>query len=142
MHEIMKCSTISEIIKYGQNLELSHEKLHLKASFNKTNKTKLIFNFTSLLDKYYEYLKKYFVEVTFTEDEYLKYRFQPKTLSMDLYETPELWSTILRINNIVSISEFDKRKIIVLKENVFDLLNEILIMEDDAMKNNKEECYK
>lgn len=35
-----------------------------------------------------------------------RYFYQPKTLSMDLYNTTEMWLSILRVNNMKNITEF------------------------------------
>lgn len=35
-----------------------------------------------------------------------RYFYQPKTLSLDLYGTTELWLSLLRVNNMKNITEF------------------------------------
>ena len=68
---------------------------------------------------------------------YEKYKFKPKSLSMDLYGTTELWSAILRINDIISISEFSLKKIRLFTTDILSVLNEVLILEEGNIKENK-----
>jgi len=137
--KITKCSSIDDIIEYGKGLSISHDKLHLKGKITDPEGNSIIVNYSSLVDKYMNSLKPYIVDVTLNEEEYLKYRYQPKALSLDLYNTTELWSLILKINNISSISEFNLKTLKLFTKDIFRILNEILILEDDNIKTNKNE---
>lgn len=58
-----------------------------------------------------------------------KYRYNPKVLSYDLYDTVELWQGLLEINNVKSMTEFDFEVIKVFyKDRIFKILETLLIM--------------
>lgn len=134
-------SNMENLIKAGKNLDISHEKLHLKAFFIDKEKKKIIINYTSLIDKYQDFMSKIIIDYEMTDEEFIKYKFQPKRFCMDMYGTTELWSTLLRINNMVSAIQFTNKKIKAFTQDIFDVLNEILILEDDRLKRNRIEVY-
>lgn len=134
-------ATIEQLVKSGKNLEMSHAKVHIKTSYVNPEGQKVIINYSSLLDKYYVFLQKIIVDITFTDEEYAKYKFQPKRFCMDHYGTTELWSSILRINNLTSASQFTNQTIRAFTNDIFDVLNEIMILEDETLKNNKLDVY-
>ena len=135
-------ATIQDLVQFGKSLDLSHSKLHTKTSFLTDAGDKIIINYTSILDKYYDIIKKNTTIVDMTDEELNKYRFQPKRFCMDFYNTPELWSLLLRINNMTSTTQFDQKKIKVFTSNIFDILNEILILEESAIRENNDQVYK
>jgi len=137
MFEPTRISNLQDLIEYGKNLNISHGKLHYQSTFDTSDST-IILNHISILDKYNDYLKKIIVNVTLTDDEYFKYRFQPKRLSYDIYGTTELWSLILKINNMVSAIQFTELKIKLFTQDIFDVINEILILEDSEIKANRQ----
>lgn len=138
----LQTSTIPDLISFGKSLDLSHAKLHTRSSFFAEDDARIIINYTSILDKYYELIKKNTTIIEMNENEFDKYRFQPKRFCMDFYNTPELWSLLLRINNITSATQFDMKKIKVFTSDIFDVLNEILILEENAIRQNTEDVYK
>jgi len=140
MLTITKCNTIQDLIEFGKTQDISHAKLHLKSSFIDNNNTRIIVNYTSLLDKYHDHLRKIISTVTLSEEEFAKYKFQPKRLSFEIYGTTELWSMILRINNLTSASQFTMKTLKLFTMDIFDVINEILILEDDALKLNNREA--
>lgn len=134
-------SNMETLIKAGKNLDISHEKIHLKAFFTDKGNKKIIINYTSLIDKYQDFMSKIIIDYEMTDEEFIKYKFQPKKFCMDMYGTTELWSTLLRINNMVSALQFTNKKIKAFTQDIFDVLNEILILEDDKLKSNRIEVY-
>lgn len=134
-------SNMETLIKAGKNLDISHEKIHLKAFFTDKENKKIIINYTSLIDKYQDFMSKIIIDYEMTDEEFIKYKFQPKKFCMDMYGTTELWSTLLRINNMVSALQFTNKKIKAFTQDIFDVLNEILILEDDKLKSNRIEVY-
>ena len=78
--------------------------------------------------------------VTFSSEDYRKYRYNPWRLSNDLYGTTELWFMILHLNEMYSANEFDKRSIkIYNKEDFIDKLNEIVNVYTDSLDDNHRE---
>lgn len=137
--KITKCSTIEEIIKYGNSLPISHDKIHLKSSLIDGTGKQIIVNYSSFINKYIDFLQSIIVEINLSDEEFEKYKFQPKLLSFELYGTTELWSSILTLNNLSSATEFTKKKVKLFTKDIFRFLNEILILEDENIKENKKE---
>jgi hypothetical protein len=136
---ITKCNTIQDLIDYGKSLDISHDKLHFKAKIENTDGSVTIINYTSILDKYMDYLLPVTKVVTLNDQEYAKYKFQPKLLSFEMYGTTELWSLILRINNLTSAAQFTLKTLKLFTTDVFEILNEIIILEGDEINKNRTE---
>jgi hypothetical protein len=136
---INKANTISDLIEYGKSLDISHDKLHFKAKIENSDGSITIINYMSLLDRYMEYLNPVIKTVTLSDAEFSKYKFQPKTLSFEMYGTTELWSLILRINNLTSAAQFTLKTLKLPTTDIFEVLNEIIILEMDEVKKNRTE---
>lgn len=133
---ISNYDTISSLSEYTRQLDISHPKLFLK-SVIKSGDNNLIVNSTSLSNKYYDYIIKTVMTLELTNTEYMRYRYQPKLFCYETYGTVELWSLLLKINNITSVSEFNNKKIKVFSASIFNVLNEILVNEDkNILENN------
>ena len=130
-------STIQSTIDYGKELTITSVDLHYKTVVENTKGEKIIVNINALFEKYYGMLLDTVETVTLTGDEYYKYRFKPRLLSNDLYGTPELHFILLRLNNMCSITEFDKQEIKVFGTELVSLLNEIIIHEYENYVNNE-----
>lgn len=130
-------NTISSLSDYVKQLDLSYDKLFLKSIFE-SNDNQLIVNSTSLANKYYDYILDSVYTITLKNSEYMKYRYQPKLFCYDIYGTTELWALLLKINNFMSIPEFNSKKIKVFNERIFDILNEILINENTNILENRD----
>ena len=132
---ISKCSTISDFKVYLEKSDISYPKTFLKTII-KSNGTNIIVNYTSILNKYYDYIAKTLNTVTFSEDDMIKYKFNPKLVCYDLYGTVELWGLLLKVNNMTSALEFKKNEIKVFTTDIFTILNEIFILESDSIVSN------
>jgi hypothetical protein len=138
MLNLQNCNTIENLISYGKQLDISHDKLHLKTSIT-TDENIIIINFDLLLDKYMDYIENNIIEIELTDKEYEKYKFQPKLFCYERYGTIELWSSILRINNLTSLTEFNLKKLRIFNDKIFNIINEILTLEKSEIKRNKSE---
>lgn len=133
---ITSIDNIGDFGDYGKKLDLSHGGLFWKSSID-SNKLKIIINSTSIVDRYYDYILKESYVDTFTEKEYMRYRYRPKLFCYNTYGTTEIWSLLLKINNWVSVSEFNARTIRLFRPSIITVLNEILILENDNIIKNK-----
>lgn len=133
-----RTGTIEGAINYGKKQAISHSKLHFKTKID-SGGVSIIVNTNSIMDKYWDLITIAAITRTFTDNEHDKYKYQPKLLSYDLYNTTELWSAILKINNIFSATQFDGKTVKVFDERIFAILNEILILEDIEIKKNRSE---
>jgi len=113
--------------------------------------TVMCYKNTSIIDRYngmvYEiynvvsdYLDEirdnYCVEIEMTPQEMERYKFKPKLLCYDLYKNQELAFIILLINDMYTVKQFTKRKILLpSQDNMEDLCNRILNANRSVLNN-------
>lgn len=90
----------------------------------------------SVFDKYIDFIKSTCIRVKLNEKERFKYRYNPKQLSFDLYKTEELWSLILKLNNLSSEIDFLPSSIFVVSPSNKDILNKIILITEEEIKRN------
>jgi len=117
---------------------MTYPEFYLSQVFKDNAGEKSIVNYTNLLVKYMPELKTLKTKITFTNDEYRKYRFNPKVLSYDLYGTTEFWFLILDINELRSVTEFDLRTAYVMRGDIVDKLSRVLNLEVVSKSYNAE----
>lgn len=140
---LVSCNTIDDCIEYGKSLQLAHSKLFDRVAIATGEDKLIIANYTSVLTQYMSYIKATLQEYTFTDEEFLTYQYKPKMFCYHKYGTMELWSLLLRVNNMISIMDFTKKTIKVFNEDlIFQLLNEIIILEKSRMEKNNIEIEK
>lgn len=100
---------------------------------------KTVLNESSLFSKYRNELATYLYKVNFTNEEYSRYRYNPKKLSYDLYGTTELWFLILYANQLYSISQFDMRSLYIYDGTVFNAISHIIDLESPFTDINESE---
>lgn len=123
-------STIQELIDSVKDMEVSYRNLHTNIYINNKGETIKI-PYKSIVAEYLPILKSSAVELPLTDNEIILYRFKPKKLSYDLYGTTELWSSLLELNDVYSIIDFDFETVKVFDPKEFvKLLNEVLIIEN------------
>ena len=132
-----KRSTIQSVIEEGLELKLTIKDLAFKEIIENSSGEKFVVNMFNLYEKYYELLLEYATIVVLTDEEYRKYRYNPRLLSKDLYGTPELHYMLLRLNYVYSIINFDFREVRVFRTNINTLLNEIMVMESEDYIDNE-----
>lgn len=133
-------STISDFIKSYSQVDITFESIHYKEKNLLANSSdSLILLSDSLLDKFRVDLANSIVMLTLSSSEYNKYRFNPKLLSYDLYQTTELWSTILDLNELHSSTEFDINPLKVYDSSIINYINTILSLEKPFIDINEEE---
>lgn len=132
-------STIPDSIEAGLNESLSHSKLYLKTVYTEggDNDDIIIFNLNSLISKYIDIVNRDYVKtVELTEQEYTRYRFNPKLFCSETYETAELWSSLLLINNMISQMDFDKKTIKMFTPQITDFIDEMFVLEENNINEN------
>ena len=96
-----------------------------------------LFSIGTMFDKYYNFIVNEATTVTLNDKEAISYKYNPKKLSKDLYDTEELWHLILSLNNIASEQEFvDLVKIKILKPSSLSILDDILMLESKHVSFN------
>lgn len=126
-------TTITNVIEAYEYESMTEGTIAFKEKIN----DEIIIKFHNLLSKYHDLMRKYIVEVELTETEYDRYKCLPNRLSYDLYGTPELAYSILYINNMVSMTEFTKKKIKVFATNINDVLKELMVLSKEDLDRNR-----
>jgi hypothetical protein len=134
----MEASTITQQINLGKSNKMTNTTFCEKTLVKADNDTFIILNLGSILSKYWSQLKKSSYVYQFTEPELQKFEYRPNLLSYSLYGTIEFAPFILKLNNMVSETEFGGFKTLRLfNSNIRDLLNEILIREKQTFIQNE-----
>ena len=123
--------SVPEHIRTIKNEDISYRSTSYYSTIN-NRKDGLVIQapILSIFDKYRHFLEPAIFTKELTEEQYQNYRFKPKTLSNDLYNTTEFWSALLSINQCTSIMEFDLRKVRISDATkMMRLLIEILIID-------------
>ncbi len=131
--------TISDFIAAFDNEELISSAFFLKQVFEKRNGMKMVVNFNNLVIKYMPELKDIKIKVTLTNEEFAKYKYNPKLLSYDIYGTTELWFLILEANELHSITQFNSNTIYLFRTDIVEKMTRILNLEKEAKNYNEEE---
>lgn len=137
-NRLKNTSTLKELIFAGKQEQYSADKLHLKTVTNSSGQA-VIINLYSIIDRYLDDLEQFIQEVELSDVELIKYRFQPKKLCLDLYDNIDLAPLILKINNMTSLLEFDRRKLRLFRTSIITYLNEIIVLETDSIARNSRE---
>lgn len=128
--DLMKTKSIQEVVDLGASLPISHHKMFMSDSFVDKHLNSIHINTHSVINRYMEIIKKNSTVVKLTDDQLSMYKYQPKKLCMDYYNTLEIWSLILKLNDMTSILDFNKKNLLLPTNSIFDLLNEIMILEN------------
>lgn len=130
-------STIRDIIENGLELKMTIKDLSFKEVLTNSAGEMFVINMYNLYEKYYELLLEHSIVAVLSDEEYRKYRFQPKRLAKDLYGNQELYYLLLRLNHVYSIINFDFTEVRVFTSEIINLLNEIMIMESEDFIDNE-----
>lgn len=133
----MSGSTIQSIIDDGKELKITGNDLHFKHVVTNTKGEKYVVLMNALFEKYYNLMLDHSTLVELTDEEYHKYRYKPRVMSTDLYGTPELHFLLLRVNHLVSVTEFDLKIMRVFEQDIVGILNEIIIHENENYIDNE-----
>ena len=134
-----KESTIKEYISNYNSEEITHSAFFLKQVFTTGTSAKILVNFKNLVMKYMPELNDLKVKITLDNDEYSKYKFNPKLLSHDVYGTTELWFLILEANELHSITQFDLKTIYIFNTSIVDKMTRILNLEKESKDYDEEQ---
>lgn len=131
--------TIKDYITQYNNEDITFSEFFLKQVFVTDAGKKLLMNFENLIIKYMPELKEMKVKVSLSNEEYSRYKFNPKLLSFDIYGTTELWFLILEANELHTISQFDSKTIYLFRADIIEKAARILNLEVDNKNYNADE---
>lgn len=132
--------TIKEVAMKGLSKNLTHTNMHFKVGYVGEDGIRRVYNWDSLIDKYRDLLMQYTHEVIMTDKELEKYRFQPRMFCEDFYANSDLWSILLRLNNMLTSTDFNRKRFKALGPKFTTVLNEILTIEDDYLNQSMVEA--
>lgn len=93
----------------------------------------------NVLNDYIDEIMEMTVTVTLTDEEYIKYQYNPKGLAYMLYGSTEYYYIILFVNSMASVKEFNKRKIKLLRPNdLSQILSSIYSSEESFISKARE----
>lgn len=131
--------TVEDFIELGKDIDdIQYSKFAIlsKAAADVTNP--ILYPEHNVIYDYEEEFKKLAQYVTMTDSEYLKYRYKPKLLSYDLYGSTEFYFTILYLNGMCSIKDFNRRNIkLIKKSTMIELLEAIYNAEKNYITSNR-----
>ena len=132
-------TTIRDYISSYEDEELVSSAFFLKQVFTTNSNTKMLVNFNSLVLKYLPEMQEIKIKITLSNEEYAKYRHNPKYLSNDIYGTTELWFLILEANELHSIRQFDSKTIYLYRTDIVEKMVRILNLETVAKNYNEDQ---
>lgn len=133
--ELSSCERMSELSDYDRLNPLSYSHFNLKTKLNSSD-DEFIVNTEYIPLKYFDVIKRSARTVTLTDRDLIEYKYQPKKYCYEILGNIELWSIVLRLNNMTSLTEFNKRTFKIPGNNILKILNEILILENDNITRN------
>lgn len=93
----------------------------------------------NVLNDYIDEIMDMTVTVTLTDEEYIKYQYNPKLLAYTLYGSTEYYYIILFVNSMASVKEFNKRKIKLLRpKDLSEVLSSIYSSEESFISKARE----
>ena len=124
-------STMTEQVKNIEKLDISYRILHPSITIkDESSGNNIEIPFSSLTNKYREFLKSIIISIELDDAFMLKYRFKPKMISEELYGTTEFWNDILILNNCFRTCDFQPRVLKVYDpKKLKSYINQILILE-------------
>lgn len=130
-------STIEEFIDMGACDEITYKNFSILVKFIGESSV-IEYAQDNIIYDYMDELLAKAKDFELSDSDYIKYRYKPKLLSYDIYDTTELYFVILAINGMCSIKDFNKRKIKLLyKSDMMNLLNQIYSAESDYILYNR-----
>ena len=95
--------TMEQFISLGRKVSLTYDRYSFKELLSNGTEISIL----NVVNDYMREIKENSLLVKFSENEYRKYRFKPKILSYDVYDTQDLYYVILLANGIIDEKEFD-----------------------------------
>lgn len=130
-----KTSTLEEFVESRTSSSISYQTFSLVEMLDFDNDIKIEFPAYTVLNDYYDDMKRLSVSITLTEDQYLQYRFRPKLLADYLYGNGELSFIILMLNELVSAKDFDMRIVkLISKSDLNEFLTLVRSAETEFVK--------
>ena len=126
-------SMVTKEIKYGKLNSLNLDNLNYRVNYL----NKIIIPINDILrQKYRGIILQNCVRVELTDELLEAYKYQPKKMSLDLYGNIDLWHLILWVNNMTSVTQFNRKNLILFRRDRISLINKIIEREKVSLENN------
>lgn len=122
--------TIEQLIQNGRDTELTFANSSILCG-----DSNISFTYRSCFDRHIQVLKSISVLVELNNEDYIKYKYNPHLLSYVLYGTTDLWFILLKINNMIRLTDFDRKKLYVIDPHKTDIINDLHIIEKGHLEN-------
>ena len=126
--------SLEDIIKKGPSNELILDNLNMFVNFEGFT----IPQMNILFEKYRGVIIESCLKIKLSDELLRHYIYRPKYLSLKLYGTIDLWQLILWINDLTSATQFDKSIIYVFDPERIDILERIISIEKNRLRQNHE----
>ena len=126
-------TTITGVIREGKKLNISESSMAFKDVID--DEIAVIYN--NVITRYMDTLKPYITTIDLTEDQLYKYKYRPNLFCYEIYGTPELASSLLYINNMPTLMNFNKTRIKVFSNNIMDIVKELMSLNERDLINNR-----
>ena len=138
--------TIRDQANRESQVHLTNASLSFQEVLKVKSDTALKINQINVYNDYMHFVKKECILVSFKSTSAKKYAYKPKSLAYSFYGNTELYTLILRLNHIYSVSEFTEEKLmgglIIPTTGIISLLDEVLIKEKNPINRNLVEVNK
>jgi len=126
---------IKDLITLGKENSLN---LELTNIFAKNTNCEIIYPIHNILrDSYRQIILRYCSKLELDDEDMIRYKYNPKKLSYDIYGGVELWHLLLWINNMTSVSQFNRKNILVFNPAYIHILSRIIDLEEENLYKNK-----
>lgn len=128
--------TIEEFIACQSDEDFSYYNLSFvdKVDYSYMNET-ILYSTYNVVRDYLDELREQCLTINLSDDELTKYIYRPKLLAHDIYGTEELYFMILLINDMWSVKQFTKNKLLLpTKANMQELCKELYNANHEAIQ--------
>ena len=127
---------IKEALDTALQGDMTIAKLHYpKVLTDSTLGIKATVNYESRLDYFISSLNEYKSVMSLTQELYDKYKYNPKMMSYDLYDSTDYWWLLLQANEMHSAVEFTKRKVKYYSKSALKQLIPMILRSDMSIYN-------
>ena len=131
---------INDLIEKGTENTLTLSNTNINS---KNEDCEIIYPIQNILRQHYRpLLLRYCKKITLSDVAFIKYKYKPKSLSYDLYGGTELWHLILWLNDMITVTEFTKKELVLLEPSAISVINNILEKEENNINLNREDPIK
>lgn len=138
-NKVEETYTVEDFIDLGKSLDdMQYSKFAILSKAVSEVANPIIFAEHNVIYDYEEEFKALSLSVEMTEQEFNKYKLKPKLLAYDIYGSTELYFTILFINGIYDLKDFNRKNIkLIKKTDMLQLLEAIYNAEKNYINNNR-----